>query len=367
MRGITLTYSLADQNFDRTKSLGIFNVSTQLLENLSRSEGLEHIDVLSNSTLKDRLDLPQKVRLGYHDEAVSGWLGRIIWDQFGAYKAARKIGNEWLFLPKGFASFMKSPDTKLAVYSYDTMHEFYRANYPKAMPHMESMYFSRSLKASLKYADVIFTDSDFARAELMRLAQRLKVEPPLMMTAGIGFNRANRVNVSKTNSVLFLTSAWPHKLTKVGIEHLEQWQKNTGFKGTIDMVGSLPDSVKFPRDRGWNHCARLSEGQYKQYLSRSKILVFFTAYEGFGMPPIEAVISGGCPVFSDIEVTREVMADVGCAFKNNSFASFEAAMNRAMDTTDREIELWAEQLLVRYRWDKIVARVLKGLEMAGKI
>ena len=125
---LTITYSLADQNFNQTKSLGVFNVSRQLIENIASRTQFAKLNLLSNSTLDEHLKLPSHTIIQYHDEA-SNKLGRIHWDQWGVYAAGRRSGSKWLFLPKGFTSYLKPRGFKLAVYIHDTMHDFYRTNY----------------------------------------------------------------------------------------------------------------------------------------------------------------------------------------------------------------------------------------------
>ena len=366
MDSLTLTYSLADQNFKQTISVGIFNVSIQLLENLSKQINFSQLNVLSNSTLDGRLNLPSKVLVERYDEAIGGKLGRIFWDQFGAYAAAKKSKNEWLFLPKGFASFLRRPNFKLAAYSYDSIHDFYRSRYPGVMPWFESAYFAQCLKGTFKYSDVIFTDSDFAKDELKRVASSLKLNPPLIITAGVGFNHAKNMVPVKRDSILFLTSAWPHKLTELGVNFIERWQKRSGFSGGVELVGSLPAGLHLPHITGWRHHPRLSEQVYRQFLAESKVLLFFSAYEGFGMPPVEAMISGTCPVFSELSVTREVMGDRGYSFSNNSYESFEESLNKALCVSDAQIQLWAEQLLQRHNWEKVVGKIIDGLAQGYK-
>lgn len=364
MNSLTLTYSLADQNFNQAKSVGIFNVSTQLLETLASRIRFARLSVLSNSTLKGKLNLPAEASVKYHNEAISGKLGRIFWDQWRVYDVARKNSNEWLFLPKGFASFLRRPSFKLAVYSYDSIHDFYRVHYPKAMPRFESRYFSLSLKGTLKYSDLIFTDSDFAKNELERLALSFKLGHPPIITAGIGFSRSKSEASIKRNSILFLTSIWPHKLTERGLNFIARWQKRTGFTGNVDLVGSLPTNLHIPQLKGWRHYPRLSEQEYRQFLMESKVLLFFSAYEGFGMPPVEAMIAGTCPVFSELPVTCEVMRGRGYSFSNDSYESFEESLNKAMEVSDTQIKIWAEQLLECHNWDKVVERVIQGLEQS---
>lgn len=366
MDPFTLTYSLADQNFDKTKSLGIFNVSTQLLENLAGHRHIARLTVLSNSTLAGQLRLPLEPIIEYHNEAIGSRFKRAFWDQWGVYDAARKNGSRWLFLPKGFASFIRRPPFKLAVYIYDAIHDFYRYNYPAVMPRLESRYFTLSLRKTLEYADVIFTDSNFAKGELERLACGFKLPPPLVITAGIGFTRAKEVVFTKRNSLVLLTSSWPHKLTERGISFVERWQKETSFSGNIEFIGSMPANMRLPYYAGWRYHPRLSEARYRQFLAEAKALLFFSAYEGFGMPPVEAMISGTCPVFSDIPVTREVMGDSGFSFLNDSYESFAKAMDKASNVPERQIQTWATELLERHNWGKVVNKITNGLEKANK-
>jgi len=362
MDTLSLTYSLADQDFSRAKSVGIFNVSTQLLEHLAWHIGFSRLNVMINSSLEGKLRLPAWVTVKRHNEAIRGKLGRILWDQWGVYKAARTSGNQWLFLPKGFAAFSKPPGFRLAVYMYDTIHDFYRDNYPGVMPWFESVYFTRSLRATFKYADVIFTDSDFAKSELERAARRFKIGIPPVITAGVGFSGGQRMAVSRHNSLLLLTSVWPHKLTERAISFLTRWQKQVSFSGEINLVGSLPGSVHLPRVTGWRHYPRLSETKYRQFLAETKVLLFFSSYEGFGMPPVESMIAGACPVFSDLAVTREVMGEKGYSFSNDSYESFARAMEKSLSVSEETIQLWAKQLLQRHNWDNVVRKVADGLQ-----
>ena len=360
MNSFDLTYSLADQNFSSTKSIGIFNVSIQLLENLAKHNSFKNLTVFTNSTLHNKLRLPSNAVIQCHDEAISSRFGRILWDQSGVYKAAKNSGNRWLFLPKGFASFSRPDSLKLAAYVYDAIHDFYRVNYPGIMSWFEYKYFTQCLKATLKHSRVIFTDSAFAKDELNRLACKLCIEPPIIITAGIGFTRAEETRLAKRDVLLFLTSAWPHKLTERGVKYIERWQKENKFSGGVELVGSLPTGISIPRNAGWRHHPRLSEAAYRQFLAEAKVLVFFSLYEGFGMPPVEAVIAGTCPIFSDLPVTREVMGGMGFSFSNDSYESFARSMDKALSVSETQIQLWAKQLLERHSWEKVVDKITSG-------
>lgn len=120
---LSLTVSLADQNFARTKSVGIFNLATGLVERLAARTDLDALTVLGGAG-SDDARWPDWVKRERHEAAAAGRLARLWWDQWGVYSAARRSGNEWLLLPKGYASFVRRPPVKLAVYVHDAMLDF---------------------------------------------------------------------------------------------------------------------------------------------------------------------------------------------------------------------------------------------------
>jgi glycosyltransferase involved in cell wall biosynthesis len=362
-----LTYSMADQDFVRTKSVGIFNVALGLAERIALRPELSRFTVLTNSTLAGHLRLPPKVAVHPCNQAIAGRLRRLIWDQRGVYRAAARTGNEWLCLPKGFASFISRCPVKLATYVHDTIHDFYRERYPGTMSSLESAYFFRSLLASIRDSRVIFTNSEFSRSEILRLARKHGMAAPEVVRVGIGFAPVNRRRMEKDDRLLVMTTRWPHKRADLAVDYLAKWHAASGFKGTIDWLGSLPAKLTFPDRPGWRLHSRVSDEQLAQWLTRSRALIYFTEYEGFGMPPVEAVLAGTCPVYSKIPVTSEVMRGLGCPFENASYQSFAQAMDRALVVSSDVLEDWAGRLLQCHDWDKVVDCFIRGLIDADSV
>ena len=365
MNELTLSYSLTDQSFERTKSLGILNLSVQLAQALARSSAFQRFTVFSNRSLDSRVALPAGTEVRHSDGAATSSAGRIAWDQWQCYSAAGRSRNQWLFLPKGFASFIRKPPVKLAAYVHDAMHDFYAERFPKAMPAFEPWYFRKALIATLCDASVVFTNTEFTRTEVLRLAKKFGLREPRTQLAGIGFQlQRPQLTAGKQNRILVSTGRWPHKRSDLAVDWVRRWQQQTRFGGEIHVVGALQDAVVVPPDAKWKYHVRLAESEYSDLLGMARVLVYFSEYEGFGMPPVEGILAGACAVFSDLPVTREVMREAGQRFSNDSFESFCRAMDAALAVSPETIETWSRELLLRHSWDNVVQRIVTSLREA---
>ncbi len=358
---LSITYSLADQNFAKTKTIGTLNLSVQLAEELAKRPEVDRFKVLSNPSLRDYLKTSSRMAVEEHASPIGGAAKRMIWDQWGVYTAARRAGNDWLFLPKGYASFARRSPVKLACYLGDVMHEYYARHYPKAIPWLENLYFKTSFIGSLRHADVIFTNSEFTRTEILRVAREWGLTPPPIFRGGIGFYKPECRAIAKQNRIIALAGKFPHKRTDLAVKYLTEWQRREHYAGEIHWIGGFPEGVTLPDFPNWKRHQRLPESDYRDLLASAKALVYFSEYEGFGMPPVEAALAGVCPVYSDLPPTREVMGATGKAFQNEDFDSFALALNEALATPLETVEVWGEELLARHNWAAVGERVIKGL------
>jgi len=364
MPPLSLVYSIADQSFAKTKSLGILNVSLHLARCLSQSPHISPFTLLSNSELHPAL---QKGLTSIHNEANRGRFQRLLWDQLGVYRVAKASGAQWLFLPKGFASFILPPPCRLAIYVHDTIFDYYRQRGWKMTSQLESAYFERCFCATLRYADLIFTNSEFTHKELLRKALELNMPPPNVRAVGIGFDQTDPPNVQKREQIVVLISRWPHKNSAAIIDFIRRWSDLSDFQGDIAWVGRLPKGVHLPESPKWRHHERLPEEPFRRLIAEARALVYHTEYEGFGMPPVEAVLTGTCPVYSDIPATREAMLGLGAPFFNNDFESFTRAMNQALKCSKDTLQKMAQTLSQAHQWETVGNRTVQALLNAPKL
>lgn len=360
---LSLTCSLADQNVRTTKSIGIYNFSTRVTRALAEHPGVEALSVLGNPTLRFDPPLPDRVRWVEHAGAIRHRLGRMLWDQLGVYRAARRQGHPWLLLPKGYASFLARPPGRLAAYVHDIMGHFYRANYPGFESRLEFEYFARSLDATLREARVIFTNTAFTRGEILALARRRGLpEPRRIVVAGYGFDvPPARESELRTDTLLLFASKVPHKRTDLALRFLEHWLARRSFTGRVLGIGILSDAMPRPTGPAWQWMGRVPPDEARRLIRQARAVIYTSEYEGFGMPPVEAVLEGTCPVYSDLPPIREVMGDAGFAFANDSTDAFVAALDRALVTPPERVRDWAQALLARHTWPRVSDAIVDAL------
>ena len=361
-RLLSLAYSIADQDVVRTKSLGILNLSLQLVEALSSRSEIQRLEVFSNSSLRQWHGRFAERPVRRFDRACATRLGRMLWDQSQVYAEARKRGVEWLVLPKGFASFCRKPRIKLAAYVHDVIGDYFRRQYPGAVSRSEAWYFRQSLLATLRHSEVIFTNSDFTRRELVALSERHGIRPSDIVVAGIGFHPVNVPPPFDRSRIVVLASPWPHKRTDLAVQFMTTWQRTTNFGGQIHWVGRFPSGLHQPSHPRWQYYERLDELAYRSLLAESKAVVYFSEYEGFGMPPVEAVLNGACPVYSAIPATQEVMRGAGAPFENTSVESFLAAVKKALEMHAADLASAGQCLLLRHKWSAVTDRIIGALK-----
>jgi glycosyltransferase involved in cell wall biosynthesis len=96
----------------------------------------------------------------------------------------------------------------------------------------------------------------------------------------------------------------------------------------------------------------------KSWVANARLLVLPSLYEGFGLPPLEAM-AAGCPVaVSDISVLREVCGDAAAYFNPLDAADIAGRLFQLVAGPRSGDSLRARGLehARQFRWDTCVAR-----------
>jgi glycosyltransferase involved in cell wall biosynthesis len=107
------------------------------------------------------------------------------------------------------------------------------------------------------------------------------------------------------------------------------------------------------------------DAEYTSLVAASRALVYFSEYEGFGMPPIESILFGTAPVYSSIPAMHESGLGFGFPFVNGSSQSFASAINHAIQCPQDTLQNWAADLLKHHNWENVARRIVHNLNCAG--
>lgn len=101
--------------------------------------------------------------------------------------------------------------------------------------------------------------------------------------------------------------------------------------------------------------------------SRASAFAFLSEYEGFGLPPLEALAAGIPPVVLDTPVAREVYGPAAVYVAPGDIAGTAAALVDLLGSGTARARVLAEApaLLSRYAWAATAKRTLEALEDAG--
>lgn len=129
--------------------------------------------------------------------------------------------------------------------------------------------------------------------------------------------------------VLQVGTAEPRKLTKLLISAGRQ----AGVPVILAGMGS--DALSAPGVKGLGH---IPSSDLAPLYAAATVVSYLSAYEGFGLPPLEAMACGAAVLASDIAPLTEVLADAA-RFVVNDQDSVAQALRQLVADTDETVDL----------------------------
>ena len=221
---------------------------------------------------------------------------------------------------------------------------------------------------AVKTSRHILTVSEFSKSEILRFYPFLKPE-----RISVVYNAIDR-QLFKTSPapsqggevfVLCVSSLDPRKNFA---RLIEACQGLTGAKlyivGKYNRVFSQQMDLDTSSDN-IRFLGRVSDEELVRLYNQATCFVFPSLYEGFGLPPLEAMACG-CPVLvSDIPVEREVCGDAAQYFNplepNDILHTITQYLNDA-DVIKEKMRQKGYENITRFSWEKSAEVLIKKLE-----
>jgi glycosyltransferase involved in cell wall biosynthesis len=222
---------------------------------------------------------------------------------------------------------------------------------PEMFSWAERQYRKATYDLAARRARRVITISEFSRR---RISENLSIPPERIDVAPLGVDLAHYTPSSGERDpfLLFPAAVWPHKNHARLFEAMRVLHETrpeltlvlTG--GRRSRLGRLPAWVE--------HRGFVDDEELRALYARAACLVFPSLYEGFGLPPLEAM-ARGCPVaVSNAGSLPEICGDAAITFDPENVNDMASAIERAMRSGDRLRDRGVERAR-RFTWEACAA------------
>ncbi|MCM1082013.1 MAG: glycosyltransferase family 4 protein [Clostridium sp.] len=257
---------------------------------------------------------------------------KLFFNQWRLPQVIRKIKADWYLFMAFPAPVLLNRNNMVS-----TIHDICCWDCPETMKGLSKWYFRISNRIALKKCRYVITISEFSKKRIM---ERLGCPEKklILIYCGISDDYKN-LNFDKMvdkktavrdkyklpdKYILCLSTLEPRKNLRLLVEAYKQLVLNNNFDIPLvlagrkgwkmdDLLMETPQRVKDKiRFTGF-----IDEVDLPYIYHMSELFVFPSKYEGFGLPPLEAMTCGALVLSSDAEAMKEVLSEGALYFSNN--------------------------------------------------
>ena len=228
-------------------------------------------------------------------------------------------------------------------------------------------------KRAINYSDALFTVSEFSKG---RILHHLHCKKPIEVV----YNGVPRYLTEpfgekppKKDQILFVGNIKKHKGLKTLLDAFQiAREKSDSFKAKLVIVGNAENfrtgdeetaqriQALSETDGAISFTGRVSNDELKYLYAESRLLVQPSLYEGFGIPPLEALSVGTHALISDIPVFKEIYGSLPVSFFKTGEAN-DLAEQLLMGAEQPFTEEETDRIQNTYSYKKSAEKILKTL------
>ena len=278
-----------------------------------------------------------------------------------------------IFIQPNYISFPTPFDIPTITFIHDLSHIRFREYHPKERVE----YFERFLPRSIEKSAKIVTISEFTKKELVDLGlcepQKIEVihngvdEKFRPITNEEFIPTAKKYGVKYRGYFLFVGTLEPRKNLKTLLEAYLGYLAKTSHPTPLLLAGGVgwrsehfDDILQKALNTGYVRClGYVSEDELIALYGGAKAFVFPSIYEGFGLPPLEAMACGTPVLASNASSIPEVVGDAGMLVDPLDSDQIARALGR-LDEDEALRQVLAKKGLARskkFRWQSAALKL----------
>lgn len=272
---------------------------------------------------------------------------KLLFNQLRLPHALRKVKADWfifLAFPVPVLLFKKN--------MVETIHDITAWDYPDTMNGMSKWYFKLSHIIAMKKCRAIITISEFSKK---RINERLSYPNNKIWLVYCGIDQEQfEVNESKFDTIrkkyqlpekyiLSLSTLEPRKNLQLLIHAYEELIKEKAEVLPLVLSGrrgwkmdELLSSVDIAVKEWLYFTGFIDDNDLPEVYAMANFFVFPSLYEGFGIPPLEAMACGTPTLSSNAASLPEVCGDAAIYFESNNVDDLKNALKRISSMCDVE-------------------------------
>lgn len=341
-----------------------------LLDNMS---GDTEYVVYTNYDMKDEFDFKNShITVKTYPISKMSSMKNLIWTTFKFPSVVRKENADKALIPNFTLLLFKYKPTDVI------MHDLIEFNVPNKFSKSKMFYRTRLADPiTAKRADHIITVSENSKCDIVKFLHIPEGKISVVYN-GVDQNKFHRMEEDKARKIIS-GRGWPTDFILYAgtIDH-----PGKNVMGVVKAYEHLRDEVKYTGSLilagmpGANHEAvdgYVAESRHKKDIvmtgfvsdeelialySLCKVFVFISLYEGFGIPPLEALSCGAKVVVSDKSSLPEVVGDVGLIVDPYNYIEVKNGIHKALNSTLKEKDREAvRRHLKNYDWNNLSKRL----------
>jgi glycosyltransferase involved in cell wall biosynthesis len=259
-----------------------------------------------------------------------------------------------------------------------TVHDLSWIRFPEAHPVERVRMMTQFFEPALRRSNLVLTDSEFVKRELMEV---FGTAAEHIVTVPLGVDAQFRPMSAQETAPVLARHDLTHRQYVLAVGTLEP-RKN--LQAVLTAFSRLPAELRrrYPLVvagmSGWHTSAieqqmapliRAGEVRQLGYVSRDDLvsiiagavtLVYPSIYEGFGLPPLEAMACGVPVIASDVSSLPEVVGDTGIQVHPHDIEAITRALETMIGDTALRDQMAARSLArsKMFTWDSCVANTI---------